>query len=161
MAEGAASQKPRLKMEFDSDPMLLCGVREMVASISRRCGLAEMQSSQVALAVDEALCNVFRHGYDRRADRPIWLSLWTLESGDGPCGVRIVIEDEARQVDPSAIKSRDLEDIRPGGLGVHIIREVMDEATYEKRDGAGMRLTLVKRAAARACGDGKDVKCEP
>jgi anti-sigma regulatory factor (Ser/Thr protein kinase) len=63
-----------------------------------------------------------------------------------PGGVRIVIEDEARQVDPTRMKSRDLEDIRPGGLGVHIIREVMDEAVYEKRAPVGMRLTMVKHA---------------
>jgi anti-sigma regulatory factor (Ser/Thr protein kinase) len=63
-------------------------------------------------------------------------------------GLKVVLEDEARQVDPSKIKSRDLDEIRPGGLGVHIIREVMDEAVYERRDRVGMRLTLVKRRSA-------------
>jgi hypothetical protein len=61
-----------------------------------------------------------------------------------PTGLRIVIEDLGRQTDPGAIKGRDLDDVRPGGLGVHIIREVMDEVVYEKRPGGGMRLTLVK-----------------
>ena len=56
----------------------------------------------------------------------------------------ILIEDEARQVDPGEIKGRALDDVRPGGLGVHIIREVMDTAVYEKRERAGMRLTMVK-----------------
>jgi hypothetical protein len=65
--------------------------------------------------------------------------------GGGRCaGLRIVIEDCGRQADPDAIKGRDLDDIRPGGLGVHIIREVMDQAVYEKRPAGGMRLTLVK-----------------
>ena len=43
------------------------------------------------------------------------------------------------------IKSRDLDDIRPGGLGVNIIRQVMDEVSYERRERIGMRLTLIKR----------------
>ena len=57
----------------------------------------------------------------------------------------IVIEDEARQIDPAFIKGRELDDVRPGGLGVHIIREVMDVVEYESRDGVGMRLTLFKQ----------------
>ncbi|MEC9374353.1 MAG: ATP-binding protein, partial [Planctomycetota bacterium] len=59
-------------------------------------------------------------------------------------GIRIVIEDEGRQVDPSKVKGRDLDDIRPGGLGDHIIRQVMDSVTYEQRTGKGMRLILEK-----------------
>ena len=56
-----------------------------------------------------------------------------------------MIEDLASQVDPADIQSRDLDDIRPGGLGVHIIREVMDEVTWERRSPKGMRLTMIKR----------------
>ena len=56
----------------------------------------------------------------------------------------IVVEDRAKQVDPETIQPRDLDDIRPGGLGVHIIREIMDHVSYEKRDGGGMRLSMTK-----------------
>jgi anti-sigma regulatory factor (Ser/Thr protein kinase) len=141
------TDRPHIKLELISDPTYLCGARELVASISRRLGFEDMDCSKIALAVDEALCNIIRHGYNRAMDRPIWISVWP-EPGDehSAGGIRIVIEDEANQVDPSKMKSRDLEDIRPGGLGVHIIREVMDEAVYEKRAPAGMRLTMVKHA---------------
>lgn len=141
------NEAPHIKLELLSDPTYLCGARELVASISRRLGFEDMDCSKIALAVDEALCNIIRHGYDRAMDKPIWISLWPVQ-GDAhsPGGVRIVIEDEATQVDPVKMKSRDLDDVRPGGLGVHIIREVMDEAVYEKRSPRGMRLTMVKRA---------------
>jgi anti-sigma regulatory factor (Ser/Thr protein kinase) len=112
--------------------------------VAQRLGFGDADRAQIALAVDEALCNIIRHGYDRRTDCPIWINLWPIGDNGSVRGLRIVIEDEARQVDPTTIKGRDLEDIRPGGLGVHIIREVMDEAVYERRDGGGMRLTLVK-----------------
>ncbi|MBX3378353.1 MAG: ATP-binding protein [Phycisphaeraceae bacterium] len=143
----AATRAPDLTLQMVSDPVYLSGAREMVSAVSRRLGFSEEACGQIALAVDEALCNVIRHGYDKRRDGPIWLSVWP-EYGDngqsGVKGIRIVVEDEARQVDPSQIKSRNLDEIRPGGLGVHIIREVMDEVTFEKRDRVGMRLTLVK-----------------
>ncbi len=138
---------PQLSIEVASDPSLLCGVRELVNRLARTIGFSEIQSSQVALAVDEALANVIRHGYDNRTDARIWLSIWTLAPNEHGPGLRVIIEDQARQVDPATIKSRELDDIRPGGLGVHIIREVMDETRYEKRNGAGMRLTLEKRTS--------------
>jgi anti-sigma regulatory factor (Ser/Thr protein kinase) len=139
-----------IRLEMLSQPMFLAGARDLVSAVAKRLGFAELACSQIALAVDEALCNIIRHGYGRRTDGPIWISLWPLES---PAAIRIVIEDEARQVDPATIKSRDLADVRPGGLGVHIINEVMDEVKYEHRAGAGMRLTLVKnRDAAQQAG---------
>jgi serine/threonine-protein kinase RsbW len=135
-----------IRLELFSNPLYLSGVREFVAGVAKRLGFTEVHCSQLALAVDEAMANVIRHGYDARTDGKIWIEV--AHEGDARTGLmmRIVIEDEAKQVDPCTIKSRDLEDIRPGGLGVHIIKEVMDEARYEKRAcNCGMRLTLVKR----------------
>lgn len=132
-----------LRIEMRSDPRLLAGVRELVASVARRLGFDQRSSSQIALAVDEALANVICHGYERACDRPIWVRIEEI-GGLAAHAMRIVIEDEARTVDCCEIKGRSLEDVRPGGLGVHIIREIMDEVRYEQREGGGMRLTLEK-----------------
>jgi len=139
---------PHLRLQMLSNPLYLSGARDLVSSVAKRLGFADAACGQIALAVDEALCNVMRHGYDRREDAPIWISVTPFCDALGEA-IRIVIEDEARQVDPSIIKSRDLENIRPGGLGVHIIKEVMDEAKYEKRERIGMRLTLIKHKAPK------------
>lgn len=162
------NDQPHIQLQIRSNPLFLSGVRELVYHVSHRAGFSETCCHQMSLAVDEAICNVIRHGYDRAADRPIWISLFfdgglaepdlSGAGGNGSAGslavsgaagptkaLRIVIEDEARQVDPSTIRSRDLDDIRPGGLGVHIIHEVMDEVRYEHRDSRGMRLTMVKK----------------
>jgi anti-sigma regulatory factor (Ser/Thr protein kinase) len=79
------------------------------------------------------------------------MSIWALD-GD-PAGIKIVLEDRARQVALEKIKSRDLEDVRPGGLGVFIIAEIMDEVHYEHREGGGMRLTMIRRVPAPGEGD--------
>ena len=140
---------PHLRIELLSQARYLSGTRELVAAVARRLGFDETACGQIALAVDEALCNIIRHGYERRDDGRIWVSIWPQDdapdTGTGRAGgIRIVIEDEARQIDPDGIQGRDLDDIRPGGLGVYIIRQVMDSVQYEKREGHGMRLTLVK-----------------
>lgn len=139
---------PPIRVELLSQAYVLCGARDLVSSVAKRMGFTDTECGQIALAVDEALCNIIRHGYDRREDGRIWLSVWPLtDPGVAPAkarGIRIEIEDEAKQIDPNKIKGRELEDIRPGGLGVYIIRQVMDSVRYEKRDGVGMRLVLTK-----------------
>ena len=147
MTASAGQPRPHIRVELLSNPIYLSGARELVGTVAKRLGFDDLDCSKIALAVDEALCNVIRHGYSRALDRPIWISIWPIERDGAAEGIRIAIEDEAKQVDPSQMQGRSLTDIKPGGLGVHIIREVMDEATYEKREGGtGMRLILVKKA---------------
>jgi len=141
MADSTA--EPEVQLRMFSQPRFLAAVRALVGTMAQRLGFKEMQCGQISLAVDEALCNVITHGYDRKPDGQLWISFWALEGT--PTGLKIVIEDLANQVDPDVIQPRDLDDIRPGGLGVHIIREVMDEVTWERRSPKGMRLTMIKR----------------
>lgn len=153
-------QEPHVKLELRSNPLFLSGAREMVSSIAKRLGFSDESAAHIALAIDEALCNVIRHGYAKAPDRPIWISLYpeggvltpdAIGQTNPTTSLRIVIEDEAKQVDPAEIKSRDLEEIRPGGLGVHIIQQVMDSVTYEHRKGpaGGMRLTMIKNRSSQ------------
>ncbi|MDF1869336.1 MAG: ATP-binding protein [Phycisphaerales bacterium] len=136
-----------IKIELVSDPMYLCGARELVSCIAHRVGFGDMECSKIALALDEAMCNVIRHGYDKATDRPIWVTIYPHKP-DESCfgGIDIIIEDEAKQINPDTIHGRDLEDIKPGGLGVHIMREVMDSVVFEKRETKGMRLKMSKSA---------------
>ncbi len=144
------NETPELCLELRSNPCYLCGTRELVAQVAKRVGFPDNQCAQWASAVDEAVANVINHGYERRADGPIWLRIYPLADDEQGPGMRIIIEDEAKQVEPEQIRGRDLEDIRPGGLGVHIIREYMDQVSYQKRERAGMRLTISKRVKGPA-----------
>jgi anti-sigma regulatory factor (Ser/Thr protein kinase) len=132
-----------IELRLVSNPRYLCVARQVVTTMLDRLGADESLCGQVALAVDEALSNVIRHGYDGRTDQPIWLKLSPTTDGRASC-IEIVIEDRAKQVAPDRIVGRDLEDIRPGGLGVHIIRQVMDRVDYASGPEGGMRLTMVK-----------------
>ena len=136
------SKEADIRMRLLSQPRLLASVRSMITSLTERIGFGEIESGHIALAVDEALANIIRHGYERREDEMIELSLWVIN--DPAPGVRIMIEDEAPQVDPETFKGRDLDNVQPGGLGVHIMREVMDSCHFERRDSTGMRVTMQK-----------------
>ena len=131
------------RIQVLSRPTLLAVVRH---AIEAWCELATddpATCSRVGLAVDEAITNVIRHGYRGDDDGIIEISM----QRDGST-IGFLIEDRASQVPLEHIKGRDLDDIRPGGLGVHLIREVMDEAVWSHRDGGGMRLELTKDLSA-------------
>lgn len=151
----AEMRPPDIQVEMFSQPRLLASARAMVGSIAQWVGFDDVQCGQVSLAVDEALCNVINHGYERRDDGRIWISLWATNVE--PPGIRIVIEDLAKQIDPDKIRSRDLDDIRPGGLGVFIIREIMDDVKYERRAEGGMRLSMAKQLTSNAKGSQRPI----
>jgi serine/threonine-protein kinase RsbW len=143
-----------IELRLLSNPMYLSGARDLVTNIAGRCGFDELGCGKLALAIDEALCNIIRHGYDDRTDCPIAIFIGFTDAiqstpgrqaeSRGPRSLVVIIEDEGHQVDPATIVGRPLEEVRPGGLGVHIIREIMDEVVFEKRETVGMRLIMRK-----------------
>jgi sigma-B regulation protein RsbU (phosphoserine phosphatase) len=55
------------------------------------------------------------------------------------------LRDFAHTVDPNLIKPRDLDDLRPGGLGTHFMQEVMDEVTFMPPPQEGGNLLKMKK----------------
>lgn len=144
----AMKTSPDLHVELTSDPRALYGVRQSLREWCTAEGWPEHDVSDVVLAVDEALTNVIRHGYSGEPNQRILLDVFRRRSPAGEPELEIVIRDFGRQVDPARIVGRNLDDLRPGGLGVHIIRAMMDHVDYAPATDGGMR--LVMRRARRA-----------
>ena len=138
-------QEPEVRVQLQSRPELLAPVRALANAMAMRCGLDDLAACHLVLAMDEALTNVIRHGYEGRPDGRIWVTLNCLPDG---AGLRIEIEDRARTIDPSEMKGRDLDDIQPGGLGMHLMSSLVDRYEHAPRAGGGMRVLLEKRAQA-------------
>lgn len=132
-----------LKVRISSDPANAAAVREAVGTAARAQSFSEQDVAAITLAIDEAVCNVIKHGYEGCRGKPIEISIEAVNRS-GREGLQFTILDEGRQVNPSSIVGRDLEDLRPGGLGTHIIRSVMDEVEYTPRQPVGMKLRLLK-----------------
>jgi anti-sigma regulatory factor (Ser/Thr protein kinase) len=130
-------------LRITSEPARLAEVRRAVAGIAGEIGFDKEEVSQLVLAVDEALCNVIKHGYACEPGHPIELVL-SDAPGAGGAGLEIQVRDYGKQVDPDGLHGRDLEDVRPGGLGLHIIRSTMDEVKFTRAEGGGMRLVMCK-----------------
>ncbi|MDC0899361.1 ATP-binding protein, partial [Candidatus Pelagibacter sp.] len=94
---------------------------------------------EIKLAIDEALQNIIRHAYKLDKTKKITIKLEKI-SGDS---FKAEIRDFGERVPIDQIKHRALDDIKPGGLGVHFIKSISKEMTYEHKDEAGTLLTLV------------------
>ena len=132
-----------LRINMLSRPPLLAAVRKTLEAWCELAEGSEHVCSQVGLALDEALTNVIRHGYDDSPDGTIEIQF----AREGSI-IEVTVEDQARQVPIETIVSRPLEDVRPGGLGVHLIRNAMDEAVWSHRAEGGMRLYLKRDVSA-------------
>jgi phosphoserine phosphatase RsbU/P len=128
-------------IKVPSRPDRLRIVRQMINEAVKLAGFNEQDRGDIVLVVDEALQNVIRHGYSGAEDGEMEINVGTVGED-----LVITVRDWAPSVDPSTVKPRDLDDIRPGGLGTHIIREIMDETEFMSppKDGGNL-LRMVKR----------------
>lgn len=127
-----------------SDPKNLAVVRAAADRMARQEGFAPSEVDGIVLAMDEALANVMKHSYEGRKDCDIHIRLEAIVGEDRRVGLQVTLRDYGKQIDPGQIRGRDLEDVRPGGLGVHIIQTVMDDVEYRRLDDGGMQLQMVK-----------------
>ncbi len=135
----------QIELRICANPDYLSVARAVVRQTAQIFGLEEDKAESVTLGVVEALTNVIRHSYDGPCDKPIIIKLNKTDfKNKNKPALEIVIRDFGKQADPESIKGRDLDDIKPGGVGVHIINSVMDEIEFTPADDCGMQLRLVK-----------------
>jgi len=132
-----------IRLRTFSFPGHLCVVRAALGKVCELIGFDAETAGNVVLSVDEALSNIIRHAYGGAHDRPIEIEFIPLKAG-GRSGLRIELRDYGRCVDRRKIKSRDLEDVRPGGLGVHIMSQCMDSLEFNPAEGGGTLLIMTK-----------------
>lgn len=141
-AESEAALQEGIEFRLPSDPKVLKVVRLTISYLCEIVGFKEADIHSITLAVDEACSNIIKHAYDGDTRRPIIVSCRMLKNG-----LQVVLQDFGKKVDKAKIKSRRLDDIKPGGLGVHFITSIMDEVIYDdsSRDRNLLKLTKFVR----------------
>lgn len=122
-------------------------IREFVGEIARAGGFGSKDVYDIQLAVDEAASNIIEHAYEGVKNGVLEIS----------CGVKdgamtIVMVDYGESFDASVIPvpnlKADLSERKIGGLGIFLMRKLMDEVYYESRRDRGNILTMIKRRVA-------------
>jgi anti-sigma regulatory factor (Ser/Thr protein kinase) len=124
-------------VEFSSHTGNLALMRNCVREFLNGYPFSEKERLLMVLGVDEACTNIIRYAYRLRDDQLIALSMEGLRK----C-VRMRLRDYGEQVRPHEMKGRSHEMIKPGGLGLYLIRNAFDEIDYVlKRCGTELVLT--------------------
>ncbi len=130
-----------LRMEFPAEANHLMPMRHAADAVLEQQGLdAELRASLV-LALDEACANVIRHAFSGGCGNGR-IELLIRREGDE---LQFVLSDTAACVDVSRIKPRDIDECRPGGLGLCFIDALMDDWKLTPLAGGGNRLSMMRR----------------
>lgn len=128
-----------VEIKILSDPKYLKILRCGVYHLSKVCGFSNTTSNSITLAVSEAAANIIKHAYQNKKDQPIFMNCNILDDR-----LEIVFKDRGIKADINKIKSRELDDVKPGGLGVHIIQSTMDIVIFDNSLKEVNQLTLAK-----------------
>jgi serine/threonine-protein kinase RsbW len=132
-----------LELKIQSQTEKLIFVREFVSEAARKFGFDDEAVSKIALAVDEACTNVIKHSYDYAPNREIEVKIATKNTT-----FEVVIIHQGKSFDPQAVKSPDMKEylthFRRGGLGMHLMRSLMDGVEYRTGKDQRSEVHLVK-----------------
>jgi serine/threonine-protein kinase RsbW len=134
----------RFLLHVPSSTENLALIRDFVANIGKQAGLAETELSMIELAVDEACANVIEHAYSSDQSKEVIVRA-CLDADT----ITIEVVDTGKGFDPSTIEQKDLkrlvEERRSGGLGMRMMKLVMDEVQYQIKPGERNELRMIKR----------------
>ncbi len=137
----AKTQKYKLKIPSITENLQM--IREFVLKIAAKAGFNEETQEQIALAVDEACTNVIKHAHHHDARRLMDIQIQTDANK-----MKITITDKGRGFDITKLKDPDVEkfikESKHGGLGIYLIKTLMDEVDYEFNPGVKNQVQLTK-----------------
>jgi anti-sigma regulatory factor (Ser/Thr protein kinase) len=119
-------------------------IRDFVGKVARRGGFSDKDIYNIQLATDEAASNIIEHAYAGVSNGVLDLSCGLVSDG-----ITIILIDYGESFDPSAVPmpnlKADLSERKIGGLGIFLMRKLMDEVHYEPRKDGSNVLTMRKR----------------
>lgn len=141
----AKAQKLTKTIESRTDNLL--HVREFVLRAAREFGFSEEEASKIVLAVDEACTNIIKHAYHFAPDREIEIVIRPVKGS-----MQITVIDDGQSFNPSIAKLPDLKQhlshYRRGGLGIYLMRTLMDKVEYKYAPGKKNEVRLTKYLTA-------------
>ena len=130
-------------VQFSAQFEFLDEIREFVGDIARAGGFGAKDIYNIQLAADEAASNIIEHAYEG-----VNTGVLEISCGMRDGAITIIMVDHGESFDPSAIPlpdlKADLSERKIGGLGIFLMRKLMDEVHYEVQN-SGNVLTMIKR----------------
>jgi len=135
--------RPGFRMTIEADHGEVARVNAAFAEFADGQGLPAPVRRSVNVALDELLCNTLAHGLAERDGGEV-----TVEVELQPDRLTLTVTDDGAAFDPFGRAAPDtalsVEDREIGGLGLHLVKRMMDEVSYQRRADRNI-VTLAKR----------------
>jgi serine/threonine-protein kinase RsbW len=122
----------------------LAAIAEFVSERAQLAGLSEDQVFDIQMAVDEACTNAMEHAYDGQPDGQVRVCCY-VERDE----FVVRVTDYGRSFDPATIAPPDLsvplEERQIGGLGLFLMKQLMDRVEYRADEKVGNQMVMRKR----------------
>lgn len=136
-----ARQKYTLKVASKTEN--LEQIREFVHHLALEGGFTLDEASQIELAVDEACTNVIKHAYKRDGRHMVELTAFLDDEK-----IEVIISDRGNGFNIEKVRKPDIREYasksKKGGLGIHLMRSLMDEVTFSLQPGKKNQVSLIK-----------------
>jgi len=121
----------------------LSEIRDFVVEIAKIAGFQDFDLYAVELAVDEACSNIIEHAYGEENVGDIELTCNLIDRG-----LEIILRDHGKPFNPAIVPEPnfglEIDELKPGGAGLFLMRKMMDEVTFDFSKGSGNVLTMIK-----------------
>ena len=118
-------------------------VRTFCREVFEKLDIEQSLKDELVLAIAEAAQNIVKHAYK---DKPDANDIMVVEVSCVNNELKIAFYDRGTPVDPEKVKHRDLNNVKPGGLGTFFIKQIMDGAVFKKdQEGWVNHLVLTKK----------------
>jgi len=131
----------QLKLPSQTENLEL--IREFISRLASKVGFNNEDVNKIELAVDEACTNVIKHAYDKTDRQSIDIAIKIDYKK-----FMIIITDKGKGFDVSKIKTPDIKEyiaeMRVGGLGIYLMKSLMDEVDFELKPGVKNQVKMTK-----------------
>jgi serine/threonine-protein kinase RsbW len=141
LIEKTKNIKKRLSVKSTTEN--LSTIREFIRNLSLQVGFDESIANKITLAVDEACTNIIKHAYQfsNSGKINIYANYYNKK-------MKISITDQGAHFNSMSVPEPDLakyyKEKRVGGLGIFLMKKLMDEVKYSQTSGNRNKVTLIK-----------------
>lgn len=133
--------KYMLKVPSQTDNLEL--IREFVSRVAAKVGFDDEDVNKIELAIDEACTNVIKHAYGKDTKKPIDIAI-KLDYDK----FTVIVTDQGKGFNLKNIKTPDMKEylaeMRIGGLGIFLMKNLMDEVDFDVKPGVRNQVKMVK-----------------
>lgn len=124
-----------ISIEISSNPDFVSIIRLTVSGIANKMGFSVEEIDDIKVSLSEALTNVIKHSNEEKMT--ILFNLFENK-------LEITVKDNGKGYDYKSLKNPNANDLKENGMGIFIIKSLMDEVLIKSDNNQGTEISMIK-----------------